>query len=143
MSSLHIIHPHCAGIDIGSENIFIGIEEHDVVSFATFTDEYLKAIAFLQEHHITSVAMEATGVYWIALFDMLEAAGISVCLVNGRQVVMLPTANGFNNYMPTDSCVRVLFPMIPFDNCASTPGCVPIISRWLLPIFNICRRLLI
>ena len=90
MSSLHIIHPHCAGIDIGSENIFIGIEEHDVVSFATFTDEYLKAIAFLQEHHITSVAMEATGVYWIALFDMLEAAGISVCLVNGRQVKNLP-----------------------------------------------------
>lgn len=90
MSSLHVIHPHCAGIDIGSEKIFIGIEEHDVVSFATFTDEYLKAIAFLKEHNIASVAMEATGVYWIALFDMLEHAGIAVCLVNGRQIKNLP-----------------------------------------------------
>ncbi len=90
MSSLHITNPHCAGIDIGSEKIFIGIADHEVISFGTFTDEYIKAIAFLKEHHITSVAMEATGVYWIALFDMIEASGISVCLVNGRQVKNLP-----------------------------------------------------
>lgn len=90
MSSLHITNPNCAGIDIGSEKIFIGIADHEVVSFGTFTDEYIKAIAYLKEHHITSVAMEATGVYWIALFDMIEARGISVCLVNGRQVKNLP-----------------------------------------------------
>jgi len=48
---------HCAGIDIGSESIFVGIEDYDVASFGTFTDDYLKAIAYLKEHHITAVAM--------------------------------------------------------------------------------------
>lgn len=78
------------GIDIGSDSIFIGIEEKEVASFGTFTDDYLKAIAYLKEHNITSVAMEATGVYWITLFDMLEGSGITVTLVNGKQVKYLP-----------------------------------------------------
>lgn len=90
MSSLQKVNPNCAGIDIGSETIFIGIEHCDVASFGTFTDDYLKAIKHLQQHMITSVAMEATGVYWITLFDMLEASGIQVTLVNGKQVKYLP-----------------------------------------------------
>lgn len=90
MSSLHTINPHCAGIDIGSEKIFIGIESQEVRSFGTFTDEFLRAIAYLKEHTITSVAMEATGVYWVAFFEMLEAAGIEVCLVNGKHVKNVP-----------------------------------------------------
>ncbi len=90
MSSLQKINPNCAGIDIGSETIFIGIENCEVASFGTFTDDYLKAIAYLQKHHITSVAMEATGVYWITLFDLLESTGITVTLVNGKQVKYVP-----------------------------------------------------
>ena len=88
--SLNTINPHCAGIDIGSDSIFIGLEEKEVAFFGTFTDDYLKAIAYLKGHNITSVAMEATGVYWITLFDMLEGAGITVTLVNGKQVKYLP-----------------------------------------------------
>jgi transposase len=90
MSSLEKLNPNCAGIDIGSESIFIGIEDCEVASFGTFTDDYLSAIAHLQRHRITAVAMEATGVYWITLFDMLEQAGITVTLVNGKQVKFLP-----------------------------------------------------
>ena len=90
MSTLNTINPNCAGIDIGSETIFIGIENQQVRSFGTFTDEFLKAIAYLKEHNITSVAMEATGVYWVAFFEMLEAAGINVCLVNGKHVKNVP-----------------------------------------------------
>jgi len=88
--SLNTINPHCAGIDIGSDSIFIGLEEKEVAFFGTFTEDYLKAIAYLKGHNITSVAMEATGVYWITLFDMLEGAGITVTLVNGKQVKYLP-----------------------------------------------------
>ncbi len=90
MSSLSKINPTCAGIDIGNESIFVGIEDCDVTSFGTFTDDYINLIAFLKEHNITNVVMEATGVYWITLFEMLEAAGISVTLVNGKQVKYLP-----------------------------------------------------
>jgi transposase len=90
MSSLQKINPNCAGIDIGSESIFIGIEDCEVASFGTFTDDYLKAIDHLKRHNITSVAMEATGVYWVTLFDLLEGTGITVTLVNGKQVKYLP-----------------------------------------------------
>jgi len=88
--SITKINPNSAGIDIGTEYIFIGIENKDVVSFPTFTHSYIKAIEYLTENKITSVAMEATGVYWFALYDLIEEAGISVCLVNGREVRNVP-----------------------------------------------------
>jgi transposase len=54
--------------------------------FGTFTPE-LEALAdWLKECRITSVAMEATGVYWIALFQILERRGFTVLLVNARQI---------------------------------------------------------
>lgn len=89
-SKITKIHPNSAGIDIGSEKIFIGIEDKEVKSFSTFTVDYLRSIEYLQENKITTVAMEATGVYWIALYDMLEEAGIEVYLVDGRQTKNVP-----------------------------------------------------
>ena len=89
-SKISKINPKAAGIDIGSEKIFIGIEDKEVKSFGTFTNEYLKAIEYLKENKITTVAMEATGVYWIALYDLLEEAGIEVYLVDGRQTKNVP-----------------------------------------------------
>lgn len=90
MASLNKINPNSAGIDIGSSKIFTAVEDGEVKSFNTFTDDYLKAIVYLKEQNVTSVAMEATGVYWIPLFEMLEASGIEVCLVNGRDVKNVP-----------------------------------------------------
>lgn len=84
------VFPDSAGIDIGSEMIFIGIEEKEVYSFSTFTDSYLKAIEYLKENNISNVAMEATGVYWFPFYDLLEESGITVYLVNGREVKNLP-----------------------------------------------------
>ena len=76
-TSISKINPNSTGIDIGTEYIFIGIENKTVVSFSTFTNSYLKAIEYLKENKITSVAMEATGVYWFALYDLIEQAGIN------------------------------------------------------------------
>jgi transposase len=89
-SKISKIHPNAAGIDIGSEKIFIGIEDKEVKSFSTFTGDYLRSIEYLKESKITTVAMEATGVYWIALYDLLEQAGIEVYLVDGRQTKNVP-----------------------------------------------------
>lgn len=89
-SKLKKVFPQSAGIDIGSEKIFIGIESKEVKSFNTFTDGYLKAIEYLQENNISTVAMEATGVYWFSLYDFLEESGIDVFLVNGRDVKNVP-----------------------------------------------------
>ena len=82
MSTLNKIYQHCAGIDIGSQKVFVSIEQEPVRSFLTFTASYRDLGAYLKEHHITHVAMEATGIYWITLFDILESLGFDVTLVN-------------------------------------------------------------
>ena len=84
------MYPNSAGIDIGTEKIFIGIEDKEVRQFSTFTDDYLNVIKYLKESGITHVAMEATGIYWYALYDMIEESGINACLVNPREVKNVP-----------------------------------------------------
>ena len=79
------VHPHAAGIDVGAEKIFVSPDGTAVVSFDTFTSGYYKCIEYLQQKNIVEVAMEATGVYWIALYAMLESCGFSVCLVNPKE----------------------------------------------------------
>lgn len=79
-----------AGIDIGASDIFIAIENKPVVSFPTFTENYLQAIDYLKQNKITTVAMEATGVYWFPLYEMIEQSGIEVYLVNGRAMRNVP-----------------------------------------------------
>jgi transposase len=83
------INPHAAGIDIGAREHFVCVPPaatpKNVRSFGTFTAD-LEALAdWLQECGVTSVAMEATGVYWIPVFQILEARGLAVLLVNARQ----------------------------------------------------------
>ena len=77
---------NAAGIDIGAEKIFVSIDGIEVVNFKTFTGEYRKCIGYLKDHGIQRVAMEATGVYWICLHEMLEEEAIEVCLVNPKEV---------------------------------------------------------
>ena len=75
-----------AEIDIGSIEIFVSIDGEQVVKFKTFTADYHFCCKYLKEHAIESVAMEATGVYWMSLYAMLEQYGIKVCLVHPREV---------------------------------------------------------
>ena len=89
-SKLQKIHAQGAGIDVGSRQFFVGIENEEVKSFDTFTSGCHQVVEYLQQHSVTSVAMEATGVYWITLYDMLMAVGISVDVVNGRHVKHVP-----------------------------------------------------
>lgn len=79
-----------AGIDVGSKKVFIGIEDQPVVNFLTFTEDFCKARDYLKEHNIESIAMEATGVYWVILYEILEDAGFDVWLVDGRQTKQVP-----------------------------------------------------
>jgi transposase len=58
--------------------------------FDTFTPDLLALAEWLQRCAIRTVAMESTGVFWIPLFQILEARGIQVCLVNARHVKNVP-----------------------------------------------------
>jgi len=85
VTAFETVYEHAAGIDIGAEKIFVSPDGREVVSFDTFTCGYYQCIEYLQQKAITDVAMEATGVYWIALYAMLESCGFKVCLVNPKE----------------------------------------------------------
>jgi len=87
---LRKIRPHAAGIDLGSEEIFVAVEEQPVRRFETFTAAMAEAVAYLKSHSIETVAMEATGIYWIPLYELLEKASIEVYLVNGAHLKQVP-----------------------------------------------------
>jgi hypothetical protein len=91
---LQKIHLHAAGIDIGSKEHFVAVpadrDPAPVRSFRTFTADLNRQADWLQACRIETVAMESTGVYWIPLFQVLEARGIEVLLVNARYVNNLP-----------------------------------------------------
>jgi transposase len=81
-----VVNHHGAGIDIGSREIYVSVDGREAVRFLTFTEDYHTCCACLKEKGIRSVAMEATGIYRMSLYDMLESYGLRVCLVHPREV---------------------------------------------------------
>src|ERR1700730_1024198 len=76
--SLEVVHPDAAGVDIGNESHYAAVpptrDGEPVRRFGCTTAE-LKAMAdWLKQCAIRTVAMQSTGVYWIAVYDILEAA---------------------------------------------------------------------
>src|SRR3989441_6136141 len=92
--NLEVIHPDAAGIDIGNEFHYAAVppsrDNQPVRRFGCTTAE-LKAMAtWVQQCGIGTVAMQSTGVYWVAVYDILEQAGLEVYLVNARDTKNLP-----------------------------------------------------
>jgi transposase len=79
------VYDQAAGIDIGSEKIFVSTDGEGVVNFGTTTSDYRACIRYLQQNNVKCVALEATGVYWVGLYTMLEQVGIRASLVNPQQ----------------------------------------------------------
>lgn len=94
LSPLPQFNPKCAGIDIGSRELFVCISKNcttqEVRSFPTFTADLKNLVKWLKDNNIESVAMESTGVYWIPSFELLDEAGLEVILVNARIFKSVP-----------------------------------------------------
>src|SRR5262249_14176349 len=81
---------HAAGIDSGDRSHWVCVgftddpdrDDHLVREFAAHTVGLREIVAYLRQHGVTTVAMEATGIYWIALFEMLQSEGFEVLLVD-------------------------------------------------------------
>jgi transposase len=88
--ALDMIRPDAAGIDIGHREHWCAVPAsrcaNAVRRFGTFTEDLQAMADWLKDCGIKTVAMESTGVYWIAAFQILERRGFEVCLVNARQV---------------------------------------------------------
>jgi transposase len=87
---MKVIRENASGIDIGAKKVFVYVEGQEVKSFYTFTEDLEQARDYLLKFKIETVAMEATGVYWNILYEILEEAGIDVWLVDGRQTKQVP-----------------------------------------------------
>lgn len=88
--ALSITHPNAAGIDIGSASHYVAVppdrDDEPVREFGCFTADLNTLADWLSACRIDTVAMESTGVYWIPLFELLDARGFKVFLVNARHV---------------------------------------------------------
>ena len=84
------IRKHVAGIDIGAKKLFVSIEGQAVKIFDTFTEDLELLGLYLVSHKIETVAMEATGVYWVILHDILISHNLDVWLVDGRSTKQVP-----------------------------------------------------
>ena len=94
LDTLAVVQPNAAGLDVGSREIWVAVPPdrtgETTRCFATFTPDLHRLADWLVECGVDTVAMESTGVYWIPLFEILEARGIEVCLVNARHVKRVP-----------------------------------------------------
>ena len=90
MSKLQELDRRAAFVDVGSERLHVSIAGEVPEVFGTVTVQLEALRDWLLAHAVRSVAMEATGVYWLPLYGVLEAAGLEVLMVNGRQMRNVP-----------------------------------------------------
>jgi len=89
---LDVIHPGAAGLDLHKESIVAcvpkreGEKEYPIREFGTYTQDLEELGEWLKERGVTSIAMEATGVFWWPVVDHLRSEGMEVLLVNAREV---------------------------------------------------------
>jgi transposase len=92
--SLEVVHPDAAGIDIGNESHYVAVpatrDSQPVRRFGCTTGELQAMAEWLKQCRIRTVAMQSTGVYWVAVYDLLEQAGFAMYLVNARDTKNLP-----------------------------------------------------
>lgn len=93
-AGLEPMHPHAAGIDVGSAEHYVAVpvgrDPRPVQTFGSFTADLHRMAKWLKTCHIETVVMQATGVYWIGLYEVLESHGFQVQVVNARYPKSLP-----------------------------------------------------
>lgn len=91
---LEVVHRHVAGIDVGNESHYVavapGCDAEPVREFGSWTADLVRMAEWLKSCGVQHVVMQSTGVYWIAVYEVLEKAGFQVCLTNARDTKNLP-----------------------------------------------------
>ena len=95
--SWKVAHPHAAGIDVGATEHYVAVPPDSVPEgqssvrvFGTFSEDLDALVDWLKACGVDTVALESTGVYWIALFQKLEEAGLEPVLVDARTLKHVP-----------------------------------------------------
>ena len=95
IQGLPIIRYCVTGIDLGSQSHWVCAPAMDrinreVAEFGCTTAELIRMAKWLQVRKVESIAMESTGVYWIAPHEILERYGFEILLVDTRQLARVP-----------------------------------------------------
>src|SRR5437870_3910358 len=89
--SLPVMRPNAGGIDMGSMEIFVAVpadrDPESVRSFPTFTQDLNALADWREQGRFDSMGMDTTVGCWIPLFQILEARGIEVHLVNAQMSI--------------------------------------------------------
>jgi len=93
-AQLEQLNLNAAGIDVGADAHWVAVpkdrDEQPMRCFGAFTADLYALAAWLRQCQIETVVMESTGVYWIALFEVLEERGFDVKLVDPHAVRQVP-----------------------------------------------------
>src|SRR5271157_4900176 len=85
---------HAAGIDVGSAEHYVAVppdrDAEPVRKFGSFAADLHRMARWLKDCRIKTVVMQSTGVYWMALYDVLESHGLEVNVANARHTKTLP-----------------------------------------------------
>jgi len=91
--SWKVVNPNAGGVDLASEIHYAAIghddPDRDVRSFGATTSELKRMANWFLDNGVNTVALEATGVYWIPSTQILESSGIEVLLVHPSHVRIL------------------------------------------------------
>jgi transposase len=90
MKTLAVLDSRAAFVDVGSEHMHVSVAGDEPMVFGAVTSQLHALRDWLKSQQVRCVAMEATGVYWLPLYGVLEAAGFEVRMVNGRQTRNVP-----------------------------------------------------
>jgi transposase len=93
--SMPVVHPHAAAVDIGSRSHYASVPDDRpgdpaVREFGAYTPDICALADWFTARGITTVAMEATGVYWIPLYQLLCARGFTVIVANPHTAKNVP-----------------------------------------------------
>jgi transposase len=92
--TMPMVHPNAAAIDIGATMHMAAVRAdrgpEPVRSFGTFTADLHRLVDWFTECGVETVVMESTSVYWIPIFELLDARGFAVFLINARDAKHVP-----------------------------------------------------
>ena len=84
-AGLPVVHPHAAAVDVHSDNHVACIGPDQVRTFGAYSADLAALADWFNQAGVTTVVLESTGVYWIPLFELLEARGFEVYLIEPSQ----------------------------------------------------------
>lgn len=94
-TTMPVVGERAAGADLGSTQHWVAAPPHpdgapNVATFGTTTKQLHEMADWLLQEGVRSIAMESTGIYWLPVFEILEARGLQVVLVNARHMRSVP-----------------------------------------------------